>query len=291
MKFLRYLFEDQIKPAIFHDQMTYDISHLIEDIDVNTVGELTKLSRMKSEEIKTLPVLSKGIHENNILPCIKNPRKIVAIGMNYIDHLERINFLGGSHVPPEHFIFFQKPSSSIIGPYEPIFIPRNCNKLDYENEMGLIIAKTAKYIDKAEAHQYIAGFCITNDVSERSLQFQSPGQYEMGKSSDSFCPIGPFIVTPDEVNLENLSIQTKVNNTMMQDGNTKSMIFTISYLLAELSKYFTLQPGDIILTGTPKGVQLEEEILGNTPRYLQEGDIIELAIEGLGYQRNVIRRD
>ncbi|WP_328587282.1 fumarylacetoacetate hydrolase family protein [Cysteiniphilum halobium] len=221
----------------------------------------------------------------------KNPRKIVGVGMNYIDHLERVNFFGGPRVPPEHFIFFQKPVSSITGPYDPVFIPRDCYKLDYENEIGVIISKPAKYIDKANAYEYIAGFCIANDVSERSLQLQQPGQHEMGKSSDSFCPLGPFIVTPDDVDIVNMHLCTKLNGEIKQNGNTKSMIFEIPHLLAELSKYFTLQAGDIILTGTPHGVQLEEEILGNTPHYLQEGDVIELSITGLGYQRNVIKRD
>ncbi|WP_041263749.1 fumarylacetoacetate hydrolase family protein [Francisella salina] len=169
-----------------------------------------------------------------------------------------------------------------------LYIPKNCNKLDYENELAVIISKPAKNIKVSDAYEYIFGYCIANDASERGLQFQQPGQYNMGKSCDSFCPLGPYLVSKDEINPDNLYIKTKVNNQIMQNGSTKTMIFKIPTLIAKLSEYFTLEAGDVILTGTPKGVQLENEILGLETSYLQENDVLELEIEGLGVQRNLI---
>lgn len=286
MKFLRYKYKDNIYPCILSVDRLYDISKLIDDIQPQNIIKLQHI--VDSLSLDSLPMLTNNIEKKNILSCINNPGKIVAIGMNYLDHLERVNFLGGPKVKPEKFIFFQKPSSSITSPYDPIYIPKNCHKLDYENELAVIIGKPAKNISERQAEEHIFGYCISNDASERDLQFQKPGQYNMGKSCDSFCPLGPYLVSKDEINPDNLFIKTKVNNELVQDGSTQTMIFKIPTLIAKLSEYFTLEPGDIILTGTPKGVQLENEILGLETSYLKENDILELEIEGLGKQENLI---
>ncbi len=291
MKFLRYFHNEEVKPAIFYNGKTLDLSQYVKEISPYYIKELQALLQLKEGEIEKLPIIDEILNEHKVMPCIHHPGKIVAIGMNYIDHLERVDFLGGPHVLPKYPIFFQKPNSSVVGAYDEVYIPRNCNKLDYENELAVIIGKSAKYVDTNEAAKCIFGYCIANDVSDRGLQFQDPGQYEMGKSSDTFCPLGPYIVTPDEVDVGHLSIQTKVNGKLMQDGTTKNMVFDVPKLISILSKYFTLQPGDVILTGTPKGVQLEEEILGNEPNYLRVGDVVELSIQGLGYQKSVIQQD
>ncbi|MEY8674403.1 fumarylacetoacetate hydrolase family protein [Francisella philomiragia] len=286
MKFLHYKYNNDIYPCILSKDILYNIKDFVSDISPQNIVKLTSI--ISNIDITTLPVLTKNINENNITNCINNPGKIVAIGMNYLDHLERVNFLGGPKIKPTNFIFFQKPSSSITGPYDPIYIPKNCNKLDYENELAVIISKPAKNIKVSDAYEYIFGYCIANDASERGLQFQQPGQYNMGKSCDSFCPLGPYLVSKDEINPDNLYIKTKVNNQIMQNGSTKTMIFKIPTLIAKLSEYFTLEAGDVILTGTPQGVQLENEILGLETNYLQENDVLELEIEGLGIQKNLI---
>ena len=288
MKFLRYQQHNQVKPALMYHDCLYDLSDIIDDINSKNISQLSTIAKFNSDKIKQLPLLTQQITRENIINCIDEPSKIIAIGMNYLDHLERVNYLGGEKVPPKEFIFFHKPSSSITGPYCPIESPRGMQKLDYENELGVIIGKPAKRIDQSEAYQYIAGFCIINDVAERSMQFKKPGQYTMGKGCDTFCPIGPYIVTHDEINIDNLTIQTWVNGQQVQNGTTKNMIFKVPRLIASLSEYFTLQPGDIIATGTPKGVKLEDDIMDHHAEYLKPGDQIKLYIEGLGYQQNDI---
>ncbi|API86726.1 fumarylacetoacetate hydrolase family protein [Francisella uliginis] len=286
MKFLRYKHKGNIYPCILSNNTLFNIKNLTQEISPQNINALKSI--VNNFNLSSLPILSENIQKENIQSCISNPGKIVAIGMNYLDHLERVDFLGGPKVKPESFIFFQKPSSSITGPYDPIYIPKIGGKLDYENELAVIIGKTAKNIKEDQANEYIFGYCIGNDVSDRSLQFQKPGQYNMGKSCDSFCPLGPYLVTKDEIDPRNLFIKTKVNNEFVQDGSTQTMIFSIPYLISKLSEYFTLEPGDVILTGTPKGVQLENEILGEQTRYLKENDILELEIQGLGKQKNLI---
>lgn len=286
MKFLRYKHEGNIYPCILSNDTLYNIEKYINDICPQNIDKLNSI--INNIDLNSLPILTDNIEKKNIKNCIQNPGKIVAVGMNYLDHLERVNFLGGPKVKPENFIFFQKPSSSITGPYDPIYIPKTGGKLDYENELAVIIGKAAKDIKEENAHEYILGYCLSNDASDRILQFQKPGQYNMGKSCDSFCPLGPYLVSKDEIDPSNLFIKTKVNNKLVQDGSTKTMIFSIPNIIAKLSEYFTLEPGDIILTGTPQGVQLENEILGLEANYLKENDILELEIEGLGKQENLI---
>lgn len=288
MRFLRYQTRSGIKPAILKNNKVYDISHIIQDINIETINLLQGIASYSAEQLSSLPLLSNALESSKIRICISGTRKVIAVGMNYLDHLERVNFLGGEHTPPKDFIFFQKPVSSITGPYDPIYIPRGAKKLDYENELGVVIGKPAKYINESEAMQYVAGFCIVNDVSERDMQLQQPGQYCMGKSSDSFCPIGPYIVTPDELDISHLNIQTWVNNQQVQNGSTEKMIFNIPKIISRLSEYFTLEPGDIISTGTPRGVKLEDDIMDNKLDYLKPEDVVRLEIEGLGFQENTI---
>ncbi|WP_150468186.1 fumarylacetoacetate hydrolase family protein [Francisella sp. SYW-9] len=287
MKFLRYNHEGNIYPCVLLNDTLYNLKDHVSDISPDNINEL--ISIVSNINLKSLPVLTDNIEKKNIKNCIQNPGKIVVIGMNYLDHLERLDFLGGPKVKPEKFIFFQKPSSSITGPYDPIYIPKLGGKLDYENELAVIIGKAAKDVKEENAYEHIFGYCISNDVADRIMQFQKPGQYNMGKSCDSFCPLGPYLVSKDEIdNPEDLYIKTKVNNEFVQNSSTKIMIFSIANIISTLSQYFTLEPGDVILTGTPEGVQLENELLGEETRYLKENDILELEIEGLGKQENLI---
>lgn len=222
--------------------------------------------------------------KNNRLSEIKNdvrlgcpigrPSKIVCIGLNYIDHAKETN----ATPPPEPVIFF-KSTTAIIGPNDDIMIPKDSVKTDWEVELALVIGKKASYVDESEAMDYVAGYVLHNDVSEREFQLERSGTWDKGKGCDTFAPIGPFMATPDEIaDPHNLRLWLKLNGKTMQDGNTSNFIFNIPFLIAYTSKFMTLLPGDIISTGTPAGVGL-----GMKPNlYLKAGDVIELGIEGLG---------
>jgi 2,4-didehydro-3-deoxy-L-rhamnonate hydrolase len=210
---------------------------------------------------------------------IKRPSKIVCVGLNYTKHA-----LESGMAVPEVPILFMKATSSLCGPFDDILIPRNSSKTDWEVELAVIIGKKATYVNKDEAMDYVAGYALHNDVSERDFQLNHGGQWVKGKSADNFAPLGPYFVTKDEIkDPHNLRLWLKVNGETMQDSNTSDLVFDVPTLVSYISQYMTLLPGDIISTGTPSGVGLGLK----PPRYLKEGDVVELGIDGLGTARQV----
>lgn len=210
--------------------------------------------------------------------CVARPGKVICIGLNYSDHAEE----SGMPIPGEPIIF-QKGANTVIGPYDDVLIPRNSDKTDWEVELGIVIGKNARYLESIEeAQDYIAGYCISHDVSERGFQLERGGQWTKGKSCDSFNPLGPFMASADELgDVNNLAMELLVNGQQMQKGNTSFMIFDCGYVVHYLSQFMTLEAGDIISTGTPPGVGLGMK----PPQYLKEGDVVEVMIEGLGTQK------
>jgi 2-keto-4-pentenoate hydratase/2-oxohepta-3-ene-1,7-dioic acid hydratase in catechol pathway len=212
---------------------------------------------------------------------LARPSKIICIGLNYARHATE----SGMSLPPEPVVFF-KSTTAICGPYDPVIIPKNSTKTDWEVELAFVVGKRASYVDEADAMQHIAGYLLHNDYSERAFQLERSGQWVKGKSCDTFAPLGPFIATPDEIpNHQNLHLWLDVNGRRMQDSNTNDMVFPIPFLLHYLSQFMTLLPGDVVSTGTPFGVGLGFD----PPVYLKAGDAVDLGIEGLGTQRQVAR--
>ena len=211
---------------------------------------------------------------------VARPGKVICIGLNYSDHAKESNM-----VIPEEPIVFQKGSNTVVGPYDPIIIPRGSEKTDWEVELGVVIGKDARYVQtKAEAQNYVAGYCVVNDVSERAFQLERGGQWTKGKSCDNFSPTGPWLLTADEVgDVHNLGLKLAVNDQTMQDGNTKNLIFDVYHIIHYLSQFMTLEAGDLILTGTPAGVGLGMK----PPVYLKAGDVVALSIDRLGEQEQV----
>ncbi len=279
MKFARYGERGAEKPGHLSMPMgnLRDLSGHADDIAGDV---LTRLDTFKSIDPETLPLV-----EGNprIGACVGQTGKFICIGLNYADHAAE----SGMEVPPEPVIF-AKYTSAICGPNDPIIIPRGSEKTDWEVELGFVIGKKAKYVSEANAMDHVAGFCLINDVSERSYQIERAGQWSKGKSSDNFGPTGPWLVTPDEVgDFDKLGMWLEVNGERVQDGSTATMVYRVPHLISYLSQFFTLHPGDIISTGTPPGVGLGF----NPPRYLKAGDVVELGIDGLGTQRQVCVND
>ncbi|WP_111671002.1 fumarylacetoacetate hydrolase family protein [Algoriphagus litoralis] len=215
---------------------------------------------------------------------IARPSKIICIGLNYRKHAEEAGM-----AVPEVPIIFMKATSSLCGPFDPIYIPRNSVQTDWEVELAVVIGKRAKYVSPENANEFIAGYCLHNDVSERDFQLRHGGQWVKGKSADHFAPLGPILATKDEIpDPHNLRLWLKLNGKILQDSNTSDLIFDIPTIVSHLSQYMTLLPGDVISTGTPAGVGMG---LKPTPRYLEHGDTIELGIEGLGISRQVAMKD
>jgi 2-keto-4-pentenoate hydratase/2-oxohepta-3-ene-1,7-dioic acid hydratase in catechol pathway len=212
--------------------------------------------------------------------CVARPGKVICIGLNYSDHAAE----SGMELPTEPIVF-QKGANTVVGPYDPILIPRKSEKTDWEVELGVVIGRDARYLDSIEdAKKYIAGYCISNDVSERAFQLERGGQWTKGKSCDNFNPLGPFLSTPDEIkDVHNLSMSLWVNGLHAQHGNTKNMVFNCYYIIHYLSQFMTLEAGDLISTGTPPGVGMGMK----PPRYLAAGDEVVLSIEGLGRQKQI----
>ncbi len=207
-------------------------------------------------------------------PCIGRPSKIICIGLNYVDHAKESNMA----IPAEPIVFF-KSTTSIVGPNDALIIPKGSDKTDWEVELAVVMGKKASYVTQSEAMNYVAGFALHNDYSERAFQLERGGQWVKGKSCDTFAPLGPFLVPKEEVaDFQNLNLWLKVNGETKQNGNTSNMIFDVPFLVSYLSQFMTLLPGDVISTGTPAGVGLGF----NPPQYLKPGDIVELGIEGLG---------
>ena len=249
-----------------------DITKYIEDLNPKTLNFNT-IKKIKNLDLETLPEIDSKIR---IGSCITNPGNFFAIGLNYKEHAEET----GSKVP-DYPVVFNKSIHSITGPNDNVIIPKNSNKLDHEVEIAMVIGKKAKRVLEKDAQDYIFGYCICNDVSERDWQKNKGGQWVKGKSGDTFGPLGPYLVTQDEINqLDNINLYLDVNGKRHQTGNTNSMIFSFNFLIAHLSNYITLMPGDIITTGTPPGVGLGM----NPPKFLKNGDKMVLKVDNLGQQ-------
>ena len=275
MKTLRYREANNVKPGILDKEgKIRDASSLVKDWD-NTSVTVDNLNSIKGRDLSLLPIVEKV---DSIAPCVckKSVGKFICIGLNYSDHAEET----GMQVPPEPIIFF-KATSAITGPNDNIIIPKNSQKSDWEVELGVVIGKEAKYISEEQSQDHIAGYCVVNDLSERAFQLEHSGQWVKGKSCDTFGPIGPYLVTKDEVSdPQNLSMWLDVNGKRMQNGSTKTMVYGVNFLVSYLSKFMSLQPGDIISTGTPPGVGM-----GMKPQvFLKPGDVMTLEVEGLGKQ-------
>ena len=275
MKTLRYRIGSDVKPGILDkDGKVRDASSIVKDWDDKNVS-IDKLDDVKKIDLNSLPLVNS---HDGFAPCVckKSVGKFICIGLNYSDHAEET----GQKVPPEPIIF-SKATSAIIGPNDDVEIPKKSVKSDWEVELGVIIGKEAKYITESEALSHIAGYCVVNDLSEREFQIEHSGQWVKGKSCDTFGPIGPYLVTTDEVpDPQNLKMWLDVNGKRMQDGSTSTMVYGVNFLISYLSQFMSLQPGDIISTGTPPGVGM-----GMSPQvFLKPGDIMKLGIEGLGEQ-------
>ena len=273
MKLLRYGPKGQEKPGIVDAKgVVRDLSGLVYDIAGDVLTD-QGLAGIAEADLSSLPAVEVGRYG----PCVGGVGKFVCIGLNYSDHAEE----SGLEVPPEPVIF-SKATSAICGPNDTVEIPRGSKATDWEVELGVVIGKEAKYIDEADALDHVAGYCVINDISERDFQNKRAGQWTKGKSADTFGPIGPWLVTRDEVpDPQNLSMYLDVNGKRRQDGSTNTMVFGVAHLVSYLSQFMSLQPGDIISTGTPPGVGMG---IKPEPVYLKVGDNMELGIEGLGVQ-------
>ncbi|MEN9063237.1 fumarylacetoacetate hydrolase family protein [Ponticoccus litoralis] len=278
MKFARYGARGAEKPALVEaDGTLRDLSGHVDDIAGDV---LTRLDALRDIDPASLPVVE---GTPRLGACVGRTGKFICIGLNYADHAAE----SGLEVPPEPVIF-AKFTSAICGPNDPILIPRGSEKTDWEVELAFVVGKKAKYVSEADAMDHVAGFCVVNDVSERAYQIERSGQWSKGKSSDNFGPTGPWLVTPDEAgDFDALHMWLDVNGERVQDGSTATMVYRVPFLLSYLSQFFTLEPGDIVSTGTPPGVGLGF----NPPRYLKAGDVVELGIEGLGTQKQVCQND
>jgi 2-keto-4-pentenoate hydratase/2-oxohepta-3-ene-1,7-dioic acid hydratase in catechol pathway len=238
------------------------------------------LASLSKTDLSALPLVEVGVR---IGPCVSGVGKFICIGLNYADHAAE----SGLEVPSEPVVFM-KATSAICGPNDPVIIPRNSQQTDWEVELGVVIGKRAKYVSEESAMDYVAGYCLINDVSEREFQTKHEGQWTKGKSADNFGPIGPWLVTTDEIpDPQNLDMWLRVNGQTRQDGSTKTMVYSVAHCVSYLSRFMSLQPGDIISTGTPPGVGMGMK----PPRYLKPGDQIDLGIEGLGEQRQQVIAD
>ena len=274
MKLLRFGQIGSEKPGVLgNDGEIRDLSGLITDIDASVLSDQA-LQKLRDADFSKLPVVS---GDPRIGACVGNIGKMICIGLNYSDHAAET----GATPPPEPIIFM-KVNSAICGPDDDVRIPKTSEKTDWEVELGFVIGKKAKYVPEAEAMDHVAGYCIVNDVSERSFQAERSGQWTKGKSCDTFGPTGPWMVTRDEIpDPQNLKMTLDVNGKRYQDGSTNTMIFGVKFLVHYLSQFFTLHPGDVISTGTPPGVGLGVK---PNPVFLKPGDEMHLSIEGLGEQ-------
>jgi ureidoglycolate lyase len=279
MKLLRVGAPGLEKPAILHSDGTYrDLSAIVPELR-GLVLTPEGMARIRAVDPATLPVLSQDLR---IGPCVDKVGKFICIGLNYADHAAET----GAPIPAEPIIFM-KATSAIIGPNDDVVIPKNAKKPDWEVELGVVIGKEARYIEEKDAFDHIAGYCVVNDVSERHFQTERGGQWDKGKGCDTFGPIGPWLVTPDEVpDPQNLKMWLEVDGHRYQNGSTKTMIFGVATCVAYVSQFMSLQPGDIITTGTPPGVGMG---IKPEPVWLKPGNVMRLGIEGLGEQTQNVK--
>ena len=273
MKLLRYGNKGREKPAALDkDEKIRDLSFHIDDFNSENLNFET-LAKLQKINLKSLPEVS---NTSRIGPCISKPGKFIGIGLNYSDHAVETGAK-----PPSEPIVFTKTTNCVIGPNDDVLIPNNSKKTDWEVEIAFVIGKETKYIREEDAPSHIFGYCIVNDISEREWQIEKMGQWVKGKSADTFGPIGPYLVTKDEIpDVQKLNLSLDLNNQRMQTGNTSKMIFGINFILSYLSNFMSLQPGDIVTTGTPPGVGLGKK----PPFYLKPGDEMRLTIDYLGHQ-------
>ena len=278
MKFVRYGPAGKEKPGLIDaDGKLRDLSRKVKDIDGATLApaELAKLKRL---DVKRLPLV-KG--KPRLGPCVANPSKFIAIGLNYVDHAKET----GSPIPENPIVFF-KSQTCIVGANDNVMLPKDSTQLDWEVEIAFVMGRTARHVPVKDALKYVAGYCIVDDISERDFQQKKrASQWNKGKGCDTFGPLGPWLVTTDEIkDVQNLDMWLDVNGVRKQTGNTRTMIFTIAQLVADVSRYMTLLPGDVVTTGTPPGVGM-----GMKPQqWLKPGDVITLGIDGLGEQKQKV---
>ena len=276
MKLFRYGEIGQEKPGIIIDGKWLNISPFMQDYNESFFenGGLAKLEELLEEvheDLKEIPPTAR------IASCVARPSKIICIGLNFADHARET----GAEIPKEPIIFF-KSTTALSGPNDDVIIPKNSVKTDWEVELAFVIGKKASYVEEADAMEYVAGYCLHNDISEREFQLERGGNWSKGKGCDTFAPLGPILVTKDEVeNVDNLNMWLNVNGKQFQVSNTNQLIFKIPAIVSYLSQFMTLLPGDIVSTGTPHGVGLGFK----PPIYLKEGDVMELGIDGLGVQK------
>jgi len=276
MKLLRYGVKGQEKPGILDPQgQIRDLSSVIQDINGQVLA--AELDQIRNLDLSSLPLVAEGVR---LGACVGNIGKFICIGLNYSDHAAET----GAEVPAEPVVF-NKWTSAVVGPNDNVEIPKNSFKTDWEVELGVIIGKDGRYISKEQAMDYVAGYCVINDVSERIFQLEGTGTWDKGKGCDTFGPTGPWLVTKDEIeNPHNLKIWLEVDGHRYQDGNTNTMIFDVPTIVSYLSQFMSLQAGDVISTGTPPGVGLGQK----PPVYLKAGQVMRLGIEGLGEQQQKV---
>jgi len=277
MKLVRYGSKGKEKPGLLDaDERLRDLSEVVPDINGLVLSRyLPRLARLNPRRLP--PVRGRP----RLGPCVGGVGKFICIGLNYKDHADET----GAAYPQEPVVFL-KATSAISGPFDPIVIPRGSSKTDWEVELGVVIGRPAKYVSEEEALGYVAGYCVVNDVSERSFQLERGGQWDKGKGCDSFGPIGPYLVTRDEVpDPQNLRLWLEVDGRRYQEGHTSNMVFSVAYLVSYVSQFMSLQPGDLISTGTPAGVGLGQK---PEPVYLRPGQVVRLGIDGLGEQRQEV---
>ena len=277
MKFLRIGSLNREKPAIIDkNAIIRDLSSVVSDLNSNTINQNT-IEKIKKINLEKLPKVNENVR---IGPCVPNPEKFIGIGLNYSDHAEET----GMKTPKEPIIFI-KANSCICGPNDNVIIPKNSKKTDWEIELGIVIGKKAQYISEDTSLEYVFGYCIVNDISEREFQIERSGQWDKGKGCDTFGPVGPYLVTKDEIkDVQDLNLELKLNGKIMQKGNTNKMIFGVKYIVSYLSHFMTLKPGDIITTGTPPGVGMAMK-----PQvFLKANDEMILSIDNLGSQRQKV---
>ncbi len=278
MKLVRYGPAGKEKPGLIDaDGKLRDLSKKVKDIDGATLAP-AELAKLKKLDVKRLPLV-KG--KPRLGPCVAKPSQFLAIGLNFIDHAKET----GSPIPENPIVFFKSPGC-IVGPNDNVMVPKNSTQLDWEVELGIVIGRKASYVDRKDALKYVAGYCLINDVSERDFQLKKgASQWSKGKGCDTFGPLGPWMVTADEVkDVQNLDMWLDVNGVRKQTGNTRTMIFGAAEIVADISQYMTLLPGDVITTGTPPGVGM-----GMKPQqWLKAGDVVTLGIQGLGEQKQKV---
>jgi len=278
MKLLRYGPKGQEKPGLLDaNGIVRDLSDLLPDLTSDCLGRAT-LDKLASVDPSRLPAVEGPVR---MAPIVADIGKLICVGLNYSDHAAE----SGMDVPSEP-VLFAKATSSIIGCNDPVVLPRDSVKSDWEVELGVVIGKRARYVEVGQALEHVAGYCVVNDLSEREYQLERGGQWDKGKGCDTFGPVGPWLVTADEVpDPQNLDMWLEVNGKRYQSGNTRTMVFTVAQLVSYISRFMTLNPGDVISTGTPPGVGLGQK---PNPVYLRPGDRMTLGIQGLGQQNQTV---